>query len=146
MRCLIIATVVVVGIWSSEAGALETVVANSACHLEGLPRPLRQTIVVVDEAAIESFTTGKASETNRRVNRTVLNIAGVLDGQSGAPIAPRERITILFAREDGSDLIRAFTGCPPVYSQEEINDLEAGNSGVGSQLQEVFWSRHAINY
>jgi hypothetical protein len=36
----------------SSAHAAETVVAEEACTLEGFSRPLRQTIAVIDEAAI----------------------------------------------------------------------------------------------
>src|SRR5262245_62086650 len=115
----------------SPAWAFDTVVSDAACRIEGFSRPLRQTIVLLDEAAIDVFTSGKASEANRLVNRTLLGLAGMLEGQTVSAIDPRERITIVFAREDGSDIVRVFTGCPPVYTEEEIVRLSQS-----SRLQE----------
>lgn len=138
MRLALGVTLCVLGLLlgtSTQGWAFDTVVADASCRVEGFPRPLRQTIIIVDEAGIEPFVTGKASESNRRINRAILGIAGVLDGQAEGISAPRERLTILFAREDGSDLIRAFTGCPPVYSKDELHKLEATDSGIFGQ----FW-------
>ncbi|MGB9366574.1 MAG: hypothetical protein WCE79_11240 [Xanthobacteraceae bacterium] len=112
----------------------ETAVSESSCRAEGFKRPLRQTIIVVDEGAIEAIS-GKPSQANLRLNRTILNIAGVLEGQPVALSAPRERLTLLFAREDGSDLIRALVGCPPTYSDIEINQLEKDSSGLSGQFK-----------
>src|SRR5262245_33429263 len=115
----------------SQALAFETAVSEAACRIEGVSRPLRQTIVILDEAAIDAFTPGKASEANRRVNRTLLSLAGMLEGPTVSASEPRERLTVVFAREDGSDIIRVFTGCAPVYSEEEIVRVEQA-----SKLQE----------
>jgi hypothetical protein len=130
---LVFATIFGIGFLISgatRAFGFETVISDFACHLEGFNRPLRQTIIVIDEAAIDQFVAGKASEANRRVNRSVLAIAGVLEGQVTNAIEPRERITILFARENGNDLVRAFTGCTPTYSPEEISRMEKSNSSI----------------
>ena len=114
--------------------AFDTIVSESSCRTEGFARPLRQTIVILDEAAIDAFGSGPVSEANRRVNRTILSLAGVMEGQTATVSAPRERITLFFAREDGKDLIRAFTGCPPTYSQDEIARIDKAGSGIQGEL------------
>src|SRR5712672_824802 len=85
-----------VGVLSS-AHAAETVVAEEACTSEGFSRPLRQTIVVIDELAIEPWTNGEMSDGNRRWINAVIGLAGVQEGQRNENAAPRERITVLLA-------------------------------------------------
>jgi hypothetical protein len=115
---------------SSSAHAAETVVAEQACTLEGFPRPLRQTIAVIDEVAIEPWTGGQMSDNNRRWINAVIGLAGVQEGQRNeSAAAPRERITVLLARANGSDLVRVFTGCPPTFSRDEIEKLDAESTG-----------------
>jgi hypothetical protein len=124
----------VIASFCSEATAFETVISEAPCRLAGFARPLRQTVVIIDEDAVETPTGGKPSEVNRRVNRAVLSMAGVLDGQTGMLSAPRERVTVLMARQDGSDLVRVFSGCPPLYSQDEIAQIEKDSSSATGQL------------
>lgn len=130
LATIILEAILLISSATNRAFAFDTVVAESACHLEGFNRPLRQTIIIIDEAALDQFVAGKPSETNRRVNRSILTVAGVLEGQVTNAIEPRERITILFARENGNDLVRAFTGCAPTYSPEEISRMEKSSSSV----------------
>jgi hypothetical protein len=114
----------------SSAAAAETVVVEEACTLEGLSRPLRQTIAVIDELAIDAWTTGEMSDGNRRWINAVIGVAGVQEGQRNENAAPRERITVLLARANGSDLVRVFTGCPPTFSREEFDGLDADSTGL----------------
>jgi hypothetical protein len=118
------------------AHAAETVVAEDACTVEGFPRALRQTIVVLDELAIEPWAGGDMSDSNRRWINAVISLAGVQEAQRNGTAAPRERITILMGRSNGSDLLRIFTGCPPTFSREEIDQLGAASSGVGRKFEE----------
>jgi hypothetical protein len=120
----------------SSAHAAETVVAEEACTLEGFSRPLRQTIAVIDEAAIEAWTTGEMSDANRRWLNALVGLAGVQEGQRNENAAPRERITVLLARANGSDLVRVFTGCPPTFSREEVERLDANNTGLKRAFNE----------
>jgi len=114
----------------SSVHAAETVVAEEACTLEGFSRPLRQTIAVIDELAIEPWTNGEMSDGNRRWMNAVIGLAGVHDGQRNENSAPRERITVLLARANGSDLVRVFTGCPPTFSRDEFDKLDANSTGL----------------
>ena len=116
--------------------AAETVVAEEFCNLEGFSRPLRQTIVVLDELAIEPFAGDEISQGNLRWIRAIVSLAGVQEGQTNENAAPRERISILLARANGSDLVRVFTGCPPTYSREEANKLDASSTGISREFNE----------
>jgi hypothetical protein len=115
---------------SFPASALETVNADSACHLEGMRRPLRQTVVVLDQALIVPQAGQDIGAANRAWLNTILTIAGVQAGQASTISAPRERITVIVAREDGGDLIRIFTGCSPTYSQDEIAEMKSSSGGL----------------
>src|SRR5690242_9264028 len=114
----------------APAHAAETVLAEEACTLEGFSRPLRQTIAVIDELAIEPWTNGQMSEANRRWINAVIGLAGVQEGQKNESAAPRERITVLLARANGTDLVRVFSGCPPTFSREEFETLDASSTGL----------------
>jgi hypothetical protein len=116
--------------------AAETAVAEEACTLESFSRPLRQTVAVIDELAIEPWTSGEMSESNRRWINGIIALVGVQEGQRNENAAPRERITILLARASGSDLIRVFTGCPPTFSREELDKLDASSTGVSRAFNE----------
>jgi hypothetical protein len=121
-------------LFATNAAALETVVLDGACHLEGLSRPLRQTIVVIDQGSIVPTKSEDIGATNRRWLNTTLTIAGVQEGQATFISAPRERLTVLVARQDGGDLIRVFTGCSPTYSQEEIAKMKQSSAGLKEKL------------
>ena len=60
----------------SSAHAAETRVIEESCTLEGFPRPLRQTIAVIDELAVEPWTSGEISDANRRWINAVISLAG----------------------------------------------------------------------
>jgi hypothetical protein len=114
----------------SPVHAAETVVAEEACTLEGFSRPLRQTMAVIDELAIEPWTHGEISDVNRRWINDVIALAGVQESQRTQSAAPRERLTVFLARANGSDLVRVFTGCPPTFSREEFERLDANSTGL----------------
>lgn len=118
------------------ARAAETVVSEESCNLEGFTRPLRQTIVVIDESAVESWIGGDMSDGNRRWINAIIELAGVQDAQQNADAAPRERLTVLFARSDGSDLVRVFVGCPPTFSREELERLDTQSTGFSRTFDE----------
>jgi hypothetical protein len=133
-----VAILIISMLGSGPAVPLETVVVDSSCRVEGLARPLRQTIVLIDQAAIESKPAGDVGEINRRWINRVLSIAGVQEGQPSTIVAPRERISVVVARQDGSDLIRAFSGCSPTYSSSEITELKKLSLGIKGQVDRFF--------
>src|SRR5262249_21133442 len=122
----------------TDVFAVETVIADQLCRLEAFSRPLRQTIVVIDQAAVEPRATGDVGEMNRRWINKILAIAGVQEGQPSTISAPRERISVVVAREDGTDLIRVFSGCSPTYSQAELAELKRSSGGITGQLERFF--------
>jgi hypothetical protein len=126
-------------IWSARA--IEPIVSEAGCRLEGYTRPLRQTIVVIDQAAIDSSSTDP-NGVNRKWINAVLEFAGVQEAQSNVISAPRERITVLLALQDGSDLVRVFAGCPSTFSPSEFAEKEKQSSGIWSGL-ETFTGRDA---
>jgi hypothetical protein len=118
------------------AQAAESVVAEEFCHSEGFTRPLRQTFVILDEMTVEPWTSGEMSEGNRRWMNAAIALAGVEEAQRDKSAAPRERITVLLARASGSDLVRVFTGCPPTFSREEMEKLDASSAGARRMFDE----------
>lgn len=132
-----LALIILITLGSTDwASATETVVAEEACNLEGFTRPLRQTIVVIDELAVEPWTGGDMSDGNRRWINAIVDLAGVQEAQRNANAAPRERLTVLFARGNGSDLVRVFTGCAPTFSREELDKLDAQSTGFSRKFAE----------
>ena len=121
--------------WAAPARAIETIVDDEACRSEGLPRPLRQTLILIDQSIIESAPTGDVGDNNRKWINKVLSIAGVQEGQTASIAAPRERLSVVVAREDGGDLVRIFTGCSPTYSQAEVSELKRARGGLKGSLQ-----------
>ena len=112
-----------------SASSAETVLAEDACKMEGYSRPLRQTIVVIDQLGVDAWSGGDLSVRNRRWINAVVSLAGVEEGQTNTNAAPRERITILLAKYDGSDLPRVFSGCPPTFSDAEFDEIQKGTEG-----------------
>jgi hypothetical protein len=123
---------------STSSSALETATFDAPCRIEGMSRPLRQTIIMLDQSAIEPKPSGDVGEVNRRWINKILSIAGVQDGQSSIISAPRERISVVLATQDGSDLVRVFNGCSPTYSANELTELRKSSSGVTGQLERFF--------
>ena len=119
----------------SVSWAQDITLDEDACTREGLSRPLRQTIVVMDQLAVDHWTGSEVSDANRRWISSIISLAGVQEGQRNVSSAPRERMTILLARSDGSDVLRIFTGCPPTFSQDEIDALVNDDGGVGRTIQ-----------
>lgn len=117
-------------LYAHKASALETIVADGACHLEGLVRPLRQTIVVIDQSSIVPTAAVDIGSANRIWLNAILTIGGVQETQASVISAPRERLTVILAREDGGDLLRVFTGCSPTYSQNEIAEMKKSSTGL----------------
>lgn len=118
------------------AHAADSIVADEFCNAEGLARSLRQTIVVIDQMAVEPWVSGEISDGNRRWINAIVTISGVQDSQRSASSAPRERISVLLGKSSGADLVRIFTGCPPTYSRDELEKLTAGGGGFGRKFEE----------
>jgi hypothetical protein len=136
---LSVGLVFALGVYS--ATAVEPVVADAACHLDQMPRPVGQTIVVIDQTEIDQAADG-LNENNRRWINTIVDLAGVQEGQASNFSAPRERITVLLASQDGGELVRVFAGCPPTFSSAEFKQMEEASKGIQSKL-DIFLGRDA---
>ena len=130
----LIATLVLVA--GGAASAIETVAVEDSCSIEGYARSLRQTIVVIDEMAVQPNATGGMTDANRRWLNAVVTLAGVQEGQHNTSATPRERVTVLFVKANGTDVVRVFTGCPPTFSPEEFDRQLSGGGGIGRKFEE----------
>lgn len=98
------------------------------CNKPGLPQAQRNTVIVLDEYHVYSEQGKKANERNAGWRRFVGNLL------MGDPLAleqnfqPRERVTLLMARRDGSGVRVLFSGCLPLYSASERSALAANRS------------------
>jgi hypothetical protein len=128
----------VLATWPTKA--IEPTVLETGCNMEGYSHPLRQTIVVIDQSAIDP-SPGDPNGINRKWMNAIVGFAGVQEAQSSYVMsAPREHITVLLASQDGSDLVRVFMGCPPSYSSSELAEREKQSNGILGALK-VFIGR-----
>jgi hypothetical protein len=121
---------------SYSAFCSETILADDACKMDGYEHPLRQTAVLIDQLGVDAWAGGDLSERNRRWINAVVSLAGVEEGQTNTNAAPRERITVLLAKYDGSDLLRVFSGCPPTFSDAEFDQIVKGTDGFRRMFDE----------
>lgn len=120
-----LAALAMIALVAAPAAAFETVVFDRACAVsaDGVA-PLRQTIVVLDEAAVSK---PGGPDRNGDWRKALLEIAGAVDGFQ-ANLAPHERLEIFLARSDGSELTPVFSGCSPTISDAQRRKLEATNT------------------
>lgn len=111
------------------AKAADTVKYEAPCAGTGIfsaPEPLRQTVVILDEASVGA--SDAAQEKNTRITRTILQIVDGLTSQPSGNAALRERVAIFLASANGRELAPIFIGCAATWSQDQINNLAAGES------------------
>ena len=112
------------------------------CNLPGFAAPLRQTIVVLDESQIYPEVGDQIDQRNMPWRNFLGNL--LLSNQSALEQAflPRERISIVIARRDGTGLHFVFSGCLPFYSPQEKKRIE--QSAGYSQLVDKFFGTGPI--
>lgn len=105
---------------------------EAACDLQGFQRPLRQSVIVVDERALtKSPDVAQLREANQALFDLVMNLGTPSRSLPTGVMAPRERLTILLAPADGGATRLLFTGCLPGFSAAEVAARKAGRSKVG---------------
>lgn len=103
------------------------------CSIAGLGAPLRQTFVVIDASVVSPVEeAAEFSTLNADLRDVVMAFANPGAALDAGRSAPRERITLLVAQNDGSAPRQAFTGCLPGFSSEERATMGAGESKVSS--------------
>ncbi|MEE7457871.1 hypothetical protein MPAR168_02840 [Methylorubrum populi] len=100
----------------------EAVRQEGACPRDREPRPLRQTVIVLDEAMVEA-----KPEANALWKRIVVEAADAREVGTGT-LGPRERLTLLVARRDGSEMLPLFVGCSPNLPTDEIERARAADT------------------
>jgi len=108
------------------------------CDIKGFAAATRQTIVVLDERQVTPENGDRNDERNGPWRRFV---GRLVDFQSAAQLEqrfqPRERLTLVLARKDGTGVTAIFTGCLPFFSQAEQRRA-AGEGGVTTYLKKYF--------
>ena len=100
------------------------------CELAGLPKPMRQTIILLDSRAVASSADAAEFATkNRAIRDLIMSVVDPDQATSSGVTAPRERVTIGVLPSDGSPAILAFTGCLPGMTPDE---LQAARDQVGA--------------
>lgn len=108
----------------AAAPAYDAVRQEQACPREREPRPLRQTVVVLDEAMVSG-----SAEANQLWKRIVVEAADAREVGNGT-LGPRERLTLLVARRDGSEVVPLFVGCSPNLPAEEAARARGADSAM----------------
>lgn len=91
---------------------------------KGAAAPLRQTIIVLDEASVE----GTASSHGGAWKQPLLAIADAVDATSRGSMLPHEHLTIYLARQTGTELAPVFSGCSPNISDAQREQLNQQTS------------------
>lgn len=102
--------------------AYEVVRQEQTCPRDRESRSLRQTVVILDEAMVEA-----KPEANQVWKRIVVEAADVREVATGV-LGRRERLTVLVARRDGSELVPLFLGCSPNLPTDEVERARADDS------------------
>lgn len=96
---------------------------DAACDLPELPAPVRQTLLILDEAQVVPET----DQNNAPGNAAWRSFLGNLLPEDSAALErhflPREHLSIVLARRDGAGLRTIFSGCVPFFSGEETRTV-----------------------
>ncbi len=95
--------------------AYDAIRVEQSCPKDREPHSLRQTIIVLDEAIV-----GGPGGGTQGWKRIVIEAADAKGDVSLGIVGPRERVTILLARRDGSELVPLFLACSPNLSSDEV--------------------------
>lgn len=107
---------------ATAQGGYEAVRQDAACARDREPKPLRQTVIVLDEAMVAA-----KPEANALWKRIVVEAADAREVETGT-LGPRERLTLLLARRDGSEMLPLFVGCSPNLPAEEVERARAADT------------------
>jgi len=134
MRALLLtAFALALGLADARAQSFE-----AYCAQPGLQAPLRQTLVLLDEAALTAEPNGAPNPRNQAWRQLLGQLLLPANpAQLEQNFAPRERVSIAVIRADGTGLRPVFTGCMPFYSAAERTRL-AQDGGMMRGLHDFF--------
>jgi hypothetical protein len=112
------------------AHAYEPVRFDEACRRTGTNPPLRQTIVVVDEGAFRARDGQPAKGGDKRWIHALVELADAREGATTNNMEAGERLVVMIARANGSELVPLFLGCSPNLSAAELSEREKSDSTV----------------
>jgi len=118
-----------IGNATQSSSAADTVRYEAPCQNSDIfagPAPLRQTIILLDEAMIAHGES--AATSNPRLTRTILQAVDALQSQPTGNAVLRERVSVYVAKADGSQIAPIFLGCAASWTQAQIADLTANDS------------------
>lgn len=111
---------------------------ESYCAQAGMAAPLRQTVLLLDEAALTPEPGGSPNPRNQAWRRFLGQLLLPANpAQLEQNFAPRERVSIAIVRKDGTGLRPVFTGCIPFYSAAERAQLSQ-RDGMMRGLHDFF--------
>lgn len=102
--------------------------ADNYCQKKGYDKALRQTLVLIDEIAVEAQVGKEIPPINKELIRIILSFANTETARENNTFLPRERLKILVLPKDGTGPQSIFTGCQPFYSDEEADKITSGKS------------------
>ncbi|MCH8488990.1 MAG: hypothetical protein LAT81_03535 [Oceanicaulis sp.] len=105
------------------------------CNLSGFEKPLRQTILIVDEHNIFPEAPGAIREENTAWRRFVSQFLDADDASIETRLQARERLTVVVASSDGGGTTTLFSGCVPFFSAEERANIRSSSGWRGSMDQ-----------
>ena len=111
----------------------EPTVDTTFCNVEGLPSAKRQTVIIIDGSLVaEELEGAKPLTENQNWRGFVTSFVDASQSSAQANLAPRERVTVSISNADGSGLSTLFSGCIPVFSSEEMEELQGKSSMVST--------------
>jgi hypothetical protein len=123
---------------ASLSAAAQTVVDdNRYCAVEGFDRPLRQTIVILDEHHVEPEEAGRQSQANEPWRRFIGQLLDVGSPAIENRFLPRERVTLAVAAADGSGMQVVYRTCLAFFSDQERRGIESSD-GLRSHFNTFF--------
>jgi hypothetical protein len=110
--------------------AYEPVRFDEPCRRVEATMPLRQTIVIVDEGALRTRD-AQAKIDDKRWIRAIVDLADAREGATTTTnMEAGERLIVMVARADGSELVPLFFGCSPNLSVAERSEREKSDSAT----------------
>lgn len=136
MRISLVGTIILalLCLLPSISHASEVRTFDDFCDMDGYTNALRQTVVVVDGRLVKSEKEGGIDSANRPWREFIANLLNAEDPSIQQRFAPRERVTIAVAENDGSGTRNIFTGCLPTYSKEEKREDAKKDTAWGDFL------------
>ncbi|GIV03780.1 MAG: hypothetical protein KatS3mg015_2610 [Fimbriimonadales bacterium] len=122
-----------------RALAANPIFAEEYCNLSGFTKPIRQTIVILDQRLVVANPEGGIAPENQRWMKDIHSLFDPVAPGRVATFLPRERVSLYVAPSSGTQPKLLFTGCVPRFSQEEVASIER-QRGWGRRLVDYAWA------